>query len=488
MKIAGGILLLSLSLGVGISTVYAQSNVLYAADTTSVRSDLTDNGRDSCRSGNRIQGTCTVLGATARKYTLNDCMKFAIDHNQGVKKQGYTNDSYKQDMIESIAAMTPNVSGNIGATLSYGRSIDPATNTYTTTGNLGNTYSVGASMPVFEGFSCINNLRMNRAMRLMGVNKLQQVKDELALNTMRAYFDLLYCSSEVEIAKDQLTTSKKTLFKTSKEAELGLKSEADVAQIASQVASDELLLTQQQNKMDLALLALKQQMNYPIHDSIDVETDISILNIPLAGDTLATGELIDFVLAHNPKMLASDYNVKQSKYNYYSYLGRYLPSIYIGGGYSTNYYKNLKSQIATEPFWNQFKDNRGYYFQASMSIPIFNGLSRRTNAHRYKNAYKIAQEENSETEREIQTEVAQTVMEMNGYDKEYTQATKKVDAAALSHRASLQKFDQGTMNPIELQTSANTLHQARSQQLNARLQYLVRARMINYYNGEPLVK
>jgi outer membrane protein len=488
MKIAGSVILLSLSLGVSISAIYAQNDVQQAKEITSVHSNLPGDGRGSCPPVNRIRSAYTAPDATVRKFTLNDCMKYAIEHNQGVRKQRYTNDNYKQDMIESIASMTPKINGNIGATLSYGRSIDPATNTYTTTGNLGNTYSVEASMPVFAGFTCLNSLRMNRAMRLMGVSKLQQVEDELALSTMKAYFDLLYCLSEADIAEDQLATSRKTLFKTSKEAELGLKSEADVAQIASQVASDELLLTQQQNKADLALLALKQQMNYPIHDTINIETDITLLDSPSARDTLAMGELIDFVLAHNPKMLTSDYNVKQSKYNYYYYLGRYLPAIYIGGGYSTNYYKNLKSLTATDPFWNQFKDNRGYYFQASMSIPIFSGLSRRTNAHRYKNAYKIAQEENSEIERAIQTEVAQTVMEMNGYDKEYTQATKKVDAASLSHKASLQRFDQGTVDPIELQTSANTLHQARSQQLNARLQYLVRTRMINYYNGEPLVK
>lgn len=135
-------------------------------------------------------------------------------------------------------------------------------------------------MPVFAGFTCLNSLRMNRAMRLMGVSKLQQVEDELALSTMKAYFDLLYCLSEADIAEDQLATSRKTLFKTSKEAELGLKSEADVAQIASQVASDKLLLTQQQNKADLALLALKQQMNYPIHDTINIETDITLLDSP----------------------------------------------------------------------------------------------------------------------------------------------------------------------------------------------------------------
>lgn len=438
-------------------------------------------------------GVCTIdvnaqETAETLRYTLNDCMKYALEHNQGVKKQQYTNDSYKQDYYNAIAAYAPGIGGNIGAVMSYGRSIDPATNTYTTTGNLSNSYSISASMPVFAGFTCFNNLRMTRAMQLMGVSRLQQIKDELALNTMKAYFNLLFCRSEVDFAMDQLSASKITLSRTAKENELGLKSEADLAQIESQVASDELLLIQKQNNADMALLSLKQQMNFPLNDSLQVETDINKYECLTAADSMAVGDLIDFALVNNPRMQASNFNVRQSKYSYYYYIGRYFPSLYVGGGYSTNYYKNLKSVNTTDPFWNQIRDNRGYYFQASVSIPIFNNLSRRSAANKYRNSYKIAMEENSETERAIQTEIAQTVMEMKGYDKEYEQASKKVEAALLSHKAAVQKFEIGTLDPIQLQTSANLLLQAKSQQLNARLQYIVRTRLVEYYNGEPLVR
>lgn len=94
-----------------------------------MHSNLPGDGRGSCPPVNRIRSVYTAPNATVRKFTLNDCMKYAIEHNQGVRKQRYTNDNYKQDMIESIASMTPKINGNIGATLSYGRSIDPATNT-----------------------------------------------------------------------------------------------------------------------------------------------------------------------------------------------------------------------------------------------------------------------------------------------------------------------------------------------------------------------
>lgn len=44
-------------------------------------------------------------------------------------------------------------------------------------------------MPVFAGFTGINTIRAAKVMRLMGVEELQRVKDEVALNTMQAYFD-----------------------------------------------------------------------------------------------------------------------------------------------------------------------------------------------------------------------------------------------------------------------------------------------------------
>lgn len=429
---------------------------------------------------------CCVNSINAQKLSLNDCMRYAIENNQSVKKQTYTNNSYQQDKIEAVASLFPSIGANVYGSLNYGRSIDPATNTYTTTGNFGNSYSIGASMPVFSGFTYLNSIRISRTMELMGLSALEKIKDEVAINTMQSFFDVVYAISEENIIKEQLATSERTLSKSSKMLELGLKSEADVAQIQAQVASDELLLTQQHNKLNIAILGLKQRMNYPIDDTLQIEAEEDLFFRD--GEKMLIGEVVDFALLHNPKIMESAYNVRRSELNYYYNIGKYFPSISVGAGYSTNYYENLKSDVSTTPFWSQFKDNRGHYFQASMSIPIFSGLNRRANVKRAKNDWEIAQEENSEITRALETEVAQTVMEREGYDKEYELATKKVEATGLAHDASLKKYDLGTLGAIELQTSANQLHQAKSQQLNAKLQYVIRTKLIDYYNGGQLVK
>ena len=74
-------------------------------------------------------------------------------------------------------------------------------------------------------------------MSLMGLEQLQQVKDEVAINTMKSFFDAVYFTNSSAIAKEQLTTSLITLKQSQKMFELGLKSAADVAQIEAQVAS-----------------------------------------------------------------------------------------------------------------------------------------------------------------------------------------------------------------------------------------------------------
>lgn len=50
------------------------------------------------------------------------------------------------------------------------------------------------------------------------------------------------------------------------------------------------------------------------------------------------------------------------------------------------------------------------------------------------------------------------------------------------------KYERGMVSALDLQTAADKLLQARSERLRARLQYIVRVRLVEYYNGEPLIR
>lgn len=422
--------------------------------------------------------------AQTRIFSLNDCMKYAVENNTGIKKQELTNDNYRQDMNKAIASLFPSVEGGVSAGSGFGRSIDPATNTYSTTSNFDNNYFLSAGVPIFNGLSGINTIRMGRVMKLMGVEQLQRIEDDVALKTMQAYFDVVYLTNSVEITLQQLETSRNTLVKSIKLEELGLKSAADVAQVEAQVASDDLLLVQQQNKLAIALLTLKEQMNYPISDSLEVRADIKG---EMASVSDSASDIIDYAVQNNPKIRESDHRLRSTVLNYKITQGQLYPSIYVSGGYSTRYFKNFNTTEELPSFTNQFRDNRGFSVGATLSIPIFGGLTARTAVNRSRNEMRIAEQQNIEVEREIRREVTQATLEMEGYKREFVQADKKVEAADLAHQASLNKYELGTLSAIDMQTTANTLLMAKSQRLNAQLQCILKTYLVEYYNGTPLI-
>ena len=79
--------------------------------------------------------TILILGLASAKgqepvWTLDACMRYAIDNSTTVKKQVYTADTYKAERNAAVASFFPAASASVGAQYNYGRSIDPETNTY----------------------------------------------------------------------------------------------------------------------------------------------------------------------------------------------------------------------------------------------------------------------------------------------------------------------------------------------------------------------
>lgn len=429
--------------------------------------------------------TSAAAPAETKPMSLDECMRYAVEHSPAVRRQDYTNQNYRQDYIESIAALVPSVSGSVGASTSFGRSVDPETNTYTDVSNFDNSYSVSGQMPVFAGLTGINTIRAARVMRMQGVEELQLARDQIALETMQAYFDVVYYTESVRLAREQLETSTAELAKSRKMFELGLKSAADVAEVESQQASDDYLVTQQENNLALAQISLAETMNYPADQPLQIETDI---DIEVPAGVAPFGEVLDYALENNPKAVAAQHSVRYSQLKFSVAKGNLYPSLYVGGGYSTNFFMNLDDRSLYSTFTRQFRDNHGFYVSAQLSIPIFGGLSRRASKNRARNNLRIAEQTRTETLRALQSEVAQAYQQMLGYGKEFVQASKKSEAARLAYDAVAGKYERGMVSAIDLQTAADNLLEARSERLRARLQYILKVRLVAYYNGEPLIR
>ena len=426
-----------------------------------------------------------ITNAQAQTLTLDECMRYAVENSATVGQKNLALDDRKANHAEAVASLFPSINSSVGGAVNFGRGIDPATNSYTNVTTFSNSYGISGSLTLFDGLQSINTMRAAKVARNMGATEVEIARDEVAMQTMSAYMDVVYYTEAVKIAREQLEASRKTLELVRRQESLGTKSAADVAEIESQEANYDYLLTTEENNLALAYIKLREVMNYPQGEQLAIETNINLEALPSATSEQA---LVEYALENNPRIAASRFATEQSRINLARAKGAYSPSLYLYGGYNTSYYIDFDNKALYDPFGTQFRNNRGGYVQVALSIPIFNGLSARSSKRRAQNAYRSAQLEEIAVQRAVESEVSQAWQEMQGFGKQYVQGQKKVSASQLAYDGAAKKFENGLISALDLQTAANTLLQAKSDKLRARLQYIIKTRLVDYYNGQPLIR
>lgn len=418
-------------------------------------------------------------------WTMNDCMSYAVENSPAVRQEAYSYDTYQAEYTASVAAFFPTLNAGASIQYNFGRAVDPETNTYTNTTTFNNYYEGYAALPLFRGGQLVNQWRLAKANRQLGMSNIRKAQDDLALNTMEAFVNVVYYQGTVRFAGEKLEESRQTLRKARREEELGVKGKADVALIEAQAAGDDFLLTRQQNLFLTALLKLKEYMNYPYERELNVDTAATLAGY-IHPDESASA-IYSYAAAANPAALQAARKVRASELQLLIQKGRLFPSVSLSAGIYTSYFENLKSEMTPEAFRTQFRNNRGEYLSVNVTFPLFDGLARITDVRRARNSLRIAREQQTEALRQLQTAIVQSVADREAFAKESIQMEKKLLADELAYQVSLRKFEEGLMSPIELQTSANTLTESKANLLQRKLMYLLKGKLVDYYKGQPLV-
>jgi len=429
-------------------------------------------------------GFISYAGAQEKIWTLDDCMRYAVENSPKVKTQEHTLNTYKAEYRQSLASFLPSVSAYTEVGWGFGRSVDDSYN-YINTTNLSNTYSLSANLPIFNGGQLVNGWRLAKVNRQLGMTNVQKAKDDLSIAIMSAYVDVLYYEGTVIYAEEKLNESKHTSLQTQRMVELGLKGKADFAQVEAQVAADDYFLINQRNLLDVAVLNLKNYMNYPAEQALPIESLDNERSFQLMEES--ADEIFSYAMSTNPTALQAEYQLSAAKMQHLVEKGKLFPTISFFAGVYTDYYKDLKSEEPGASFSDQFKNKRRESIGFSMSIPLFSRLTRVTSVRRARNNMRIAAEQQTEVLRELQTAIEKAVLEREGLLKETIQMEKKKDADNYSYQVTLRKYEEGLMSPLDVQTSSNTLIQSKANLLLKKLTYFMKCREVDYYKGEPLI-
>lgn len=425
-----------------------------------------------------------------RVYSLKDCMEYAVSNSTDIRiRQADNNDLRISRRDAILAAFTPNVSAGASAYSNFGRAVDPETNTYITTASFSNAYSVSAGITLFNGFQAVNNLKISRTAMAMGISQEQQIRDRICLATIEAYYNVVYYTGLTDILESEVETAEESLMLVSRQEELGQKSQADVIQASADLADREYQLTDARNRLADAYITLKDIMFWPIGDNLEIDCSsdmIRILDGSTASCVATAGGLIEKAKEFLPAASIAKGNMDNARLELRTARWQLAPSLSVSGGWSTNYYTYPgRAGYISVPFWGQFRENSGEYLQLTMSIPIFSRLSRHSGIARKRNALQRATATYEQTMKDIEAEVLRAISDRNGAAAALLQAERRADVYDEAFRMNRRKFEQGLISSIEYRTASDSRLQARTERLNARLQYDLRRRVVDYYSGIP---
>ena len=418
--------------------------------------------------------------------TLHACMEYAIEYSTKNEIQNLDNADTRIDRREAILkTFTPSVSAGTYAYSNFGRAVDPETNTYTNTTSFNNGYSLSASLTLFNGFSAINNIRISKTAVKMGLSQEDKLRDELCLAVMEAYFNVLYHTEMTEVLRKQIEVSKASLQLMKKQYELGQKSYPDVAQMEAELADREYQYTTSSNNSEDALLTLKSVMMWPVEEPLKI--DRSILDekySSLVEEEDHTNEIMDYAVNSQPSALIAKGELDKARFALNTAKWQFLPSLSLSGGWSTSYYSYPgNSSYTVPPFHSQWRNNAGEYIQLSLSIPIYDRLSRFSNLSRKKNDYRRAEAQYRQTVHDIKSEVSRAVQDKAGAQKSLILAIKRTKAQEATYQLHKRKMMQGMVSPIDFQTITTSFLNAQAEELNALLQYYLKRSVVKYYKG-----
>ena len=172
---------------------------------------------------------------------------------------------------------------------------------------------------------------------------LAKAKNDLILNVANLFINVVFNKELVDNAKFQLASSQQQLERTKKQVAAGALPKSEELNLDAQVATNEVTVVQQENALALSILQLKQALQIPASQGLDVEVpqlDPEDLVIDQTRD-----EIFEIARETLPEIKSAEMRIQSSSYAVKAARGNLYPRLNLNAGVNTNYSSAQEAQF-----------------------------------------------------------------------------------------------------------------------------------------------
>ena len=215
---------------------------------------------------------CAIFFAKAQNaLTLRDAIETGIKNNIDVSQSDLLMQKADINLKQSRSNMLPNLNASANHGINQGRSIDPFTNAFINQKvDYRQLWRHQQSFAV-QWISLHNQIKSNQLGYEASKMELQQAKDNLTINIILAYLQVLSTGDILEISREQKAVTDSQVNRLSILNQSGAIPPSQFFDLKGQLANDEITIVDNQAALETAKLNLAQLLNIPYDKNLDVE-------------------------------------------------------------------------------------------------------------------------------------------------------------------------------------------------------------------------
>jgi outer membrane protein len=472
-------------------------------------------------------GFVTILSAQnettlPKTWTLQACIDYALENNLQVQQSQLTIESNRSALKQAQLNRLPSLNANVSHFYNLGRSLNPFTNQFINQQIQTNTLSLSGDVTLFSGFSIHNTIKQNKLTVASSEFSLEEAKNNLKLNLVNAYLQVVLNQQILENAQKQSESTKAQIEQTRRLVAAGTLPEVNLYQLEAQLATDKVQIVQAQNSINLAKLTLKQLMQLPAQ----TQMELVVPQMKVPAESLEQRQLENiFSLAQNsqPQVKAARLNTQSSLLGVEVSKARLLPTLSFGFQANTNYSSANKTlpDLKKEPIFSGI-DTLGYIpdasglprdyvvrprfslqekefgflsqmreafrqgFGFSLQIPIFNRFQTRNAIQQAIIRVKQSEVNEKIVVNQLRQTIEQAYLDALAAEASYRANLERVKALQEAFRASEKRYQLGAANLTDYTLAKNNLATAENDLLRAQYDFIFKLKVLDFYEGKPL--
>jgi outer membrane protein len=442
---------------------------------------------------------CSIaLQAQPQKWTLEECVAYAIQHNISVKQTELETKIAAIDKKEAKGNFLPSLNANASHSWNIGLNQDITTGFLRNQTTQFTSANAAVGVDIYNGLQNLNALRKANLSIVAVKYQLLKMQEDVALNVANAFLQVLFNKENLKVQQEQLAFNEKQLTRSQELVMAGSVPRGDLLDIKATLASDKQKVVAAENALLISKLGLTQLIQLPDFENFDILEDTTLKEEHTILSQTPTA-IFETAKENRTELKIAKTNLEIAQKNVAIARGGFQPSLKGFYNFSSRVsYANVPafdpvtgSVIGTKnpaPFFDQFSDNKGQSFGAQLSIPVFNGFSVRNNVERARvnlEKSKIAVEQQElDLQRNVYTAFADAKGALNAYEASLAAWEARQEA----YQYAKEKYEVGMMNSFECNQSQTLLSNAQSEVLRTKYDFIFKIKILEFYFGIAIIK